>query len=615
MKISYENIVLDQDYIEADGCKWQFAHDCAVVLGDSRVLFDEFEQESRSYKMGVGEGILTHYKHDMLEFETLCWIEYSTKWIYFELYPIHLENVTEVKYPGSFIFDTNTNKHYTLINHQQGLLIPNNWPVDLDHLPFNGQMNSAAAYMPWFGQVKDGHGYIAIALSDDDMAYEINHNSSSHSTMIALRTLSSLGRMEKSISCYQFLNHCDYNDLCKLYRKFAIETNRYVSLKEKEIRNPSIKDFMGRCVVHKGIKTHISPDSEFYDKENTEKNDILVTFRQRKEEIQRMHELGASRIYFHLDGWGQPGYDNQHPDYLPACFEAGGYEGLKELADYLKQQGDMLGLHDQYRDYYFDARTFDKEFALMEKDGNIFEMTRWAGGHQSYLCASQAKYYVKRNFEELFHHGIEVQGSYLDVFTCNEMDECFNPHHMMTRKQCREYRKSCFDYVLSKGILTSSEEMNEYALHSLVFCHYAPYDFMLARPDAPRYGLPVPLFNLVYHECVVIPWFMDENKEDYMLYALLNGGMPYLDKDGAYPNIDGAFDESYQRDMKHKIERARIVSDFQEKVAYCELVRHELLDEKGLRQRSAFSNGSIVEVNFENNEYRIFQSYDESDII
>ena len=31
-------------------------------------------------------------------------------------------------------------------------------------------------------------------------------------------------------------------------------------------------------------------------------------------------------------------------------------------------------------------------------------------------------------------------------------------------------------------------------------------------------------------------------EEDYMLYALLNGGAPYLIRDAAYPNFDGAFD-------------------------------------------------------------------------
>jgi len=50
------------------------------------------------------------------------------------------------------------------------------------------------------------------------------------------------------------------------------------------------------------------------------------------------------------------------------------------------------------------------------------------------------------------------------------------------------------------------------------------YDFMLEKPGSPKKGIPVPLFNLVYHDCVIEPWMMDKvsNDEDYMLYALIN---------------------------------------------------------------------------------------------
>ena len=67
---------------------------------------------------------------------------------------------------------------------------------------------------------------------------------------------------------------------------------------------------------------------------------------------------------------------------------------------------------------------------------------------------------------------------------------------------------------------------------------------MLRPSETPKKGIPVPLFNLVYHDCVIEPWMMDRvsKDEDYMLYALLAGGAPYLVRDGAYPNTDGAFD-------------------------------------------------------------------------
>ena len=145
----------------------------------------------------------------------------------------------------------------------------------------------------------------------------------------------------------------------------------------------------------------------------------------------------------------------------------------------MQKYGYMLGLHDQYRDYYFKAKTFDKEFALTYEDGSIFEMTRWAGGHQSYLCASQAKYYVRRNFQEVLNHGIHLEGSYLDVFTCNEPDQCFHVRHKMTRKECLDYRNACFDYLTSLHILPSSEEVSDFSMRSLVFCHYGPYTYLL----------------------------------------------------------------------------------------------------------------------------------------
>ena len=91
------------------------------------------------------------------------------------------------------------------------------------------------------------------------------------------------------------------------------------------------------------------------------------------------------------------------------------------------------------------------------------------------------------------------------------------------------------------------------------FCHYAPYDFMMKKPGTPKEGVPVPLYNLVYHDCVIQPWMMDKvsEAEDYMLYALLNGGAPYLIRDAAYPNIDGAFDDNVTLSRKKKSNVAR----------------------------------------------------------
>ena len=161
--------------------------------------------------------------------------------------------------------------------------------------------------------------------------------------------------------------------------------------------------------------------------------------------------------------------------------------------------------------------------------------------------------------------------------------------------------------MLSCGILPSSEEVSDWAVPSLVFCHYAPYDFMMRQPGTPKEGVPVPLYNLVYHDCVIEPWMMDKvsEEEDYMLYALLNGGAPYLIRDAAYPNFDGAFDDKVKLSLKENIERSKIVSDLHEKVAKCEMLRHEMMNGDYMVQETSFSDGTKVRVDFRKQSYEI----------
>ena len=176
----------------------------------------------------------------------------------------------------------------------------------------------------------------------------------------------------------------------------------------------------------------------------------------------------------------------------------------------------------------------------------------------SHICV-QHRLHIMYNviLVRLEKNQIHLDGAYLDVFTCNEGDECYNPRHRMTRRECYDYRARCFDYLMSKGILPSSEEVSDWSVRSLVFCHYAPYDFMLRKPGSPKYGIPIPLFNLVYHDCLIEPWMMEkiDDTEDYMLYALLNGGAPYLIRDGAYPDFDGSFEGNVKMHYRWRTSR------------------------------------------------------------
>ncbi|MCD8379246.1 MAG: DUF5696 domain-containing protein, partial [Lachnospiraceae bacterium] len=356
--------------VEASGHVWrqdEAFSPCFCLKDGSRLLFQSADViRHEGYKSGVGEGILSHYEWNDLSgqdtgsevtveakepgespekpvfsFETLVWIETAAQALHFELIPGQGElPFLKILWPGYFSFEKKSEAAYTVMPVLQGLLIPNTWENEVSKLPFDGQFCSSGAYMPWFGQVEEKHGYIVICETPWDAGYYIDHKAGGPYTHVGAYFLPSLGEFSYRRSLrYVFLENCDYNDLCKVYRAYAIETGLLTTLKEKAARNPLVDDLIGAAVVHKGIKKHVSPDSKFYDREQPEKNDVVVPFHARTAEILRYHKKGVKKLYLHLDGWGASGYDNQHPDYLPACPEAGGWEGFQELSDTLQDCG------------------------------------------------------------------------------------------------------------------------------------------------------------------------------------------------------------------------------------------------------------------------------------
>lgn len=619
-EIEFDEKTLQFTFRKTGGTSWKWQEDYAPCMEceGGTVYFRDGEKISHEIlKTGVGEGIVSTYEgfrnngHRVpYKFQTVVWVEEVSGEIYCEWIPVCEEGleVKKVFWPGPMAFEEKREDWYTLLPNRQGVLIPNTWETKLHAPCFDGFFGTAGAYMPWFSQIREREGYLAVCLTPWNAGYQAEHPAGGPYTHVSMRFEPSLGKMEyRRIVRFTLVEDCDYNDMCKLYRNHVDEQGRLRTLEEKAVRNPHVNDLIGSAFLHKGIKTYVQPDSEFFDPENPEKNNHLTTFSQREEEIRQLYELGVEKLYLHLDGWAEPGYDNRHPDYGPACQEAGGWEGMKSLADTMHEYGYLFGIHDQYRDYYMSAPSFDENFACRLPDGSIPTHKRWAGGPQSYLCGSQAPYYVKRNFQELEDHGISLDCAYLDVFTCNEGDECDNPMHRMTRKECYEYRCLCFEYLLKNGILSSSEEVNDWAVPSQIFCHYAPYDFMMEVPGTPRQGIPVPLYNLVYHDCVIQPWMMEKVSadEDYMLYALLNGGAPYLVRDAAYPNIDGAFDGYVKMSLEEQVERAGKVSELHEKVGKREMLRHEFVDGNYNIQRTTFAGGISVLVDFEKQNYKI----------
>ena len=217
-------------------------------------------------------------------FETYIWIERSSGDVLCEWVPLREcgaePRIDRVLWPAPLSFDRADAHDVTLITHEQGVMIPNNWPTEVgtDTVSFGGRFETAGGYMPWFAQLRsDGHAYIAICETPWNAGYDIDHPAGGPYTHVGMWFEPSLGRMDyRRVVRYRLLDHADHTAVCKTYRAYVNERGRLRTLAEKAARNPSVRDLLGRSWVHVGIKTKVQPDSSFYDPAQPGKNDSLV---------------------------------------------------------------------------------------------------------------------------------------------------------------------------------------------------------------------------------------------------------------------------------------------------------------------------------------------------
>jgi hypothetical protein len=392
-----------------------------------------------------------------------------------------------------------------------------------------------------------------------------------------------------------FFENANYVDLAKRYRQYVRERGHFVSIKEKIARNPLVGKLIGSPVIHTSILYHIQPESSYYHKDDPAKNHQIVSFGERAKQLRNLFNKGVKRAYVHLDGWGFRGYDNLHPDIIPPCPDAGGWEGMKKLAATCDKIGYVFAIHDQYRDYYLDAKSYDERHAVLDRKGNRFYVSLWYGGRQSILCSSLALGHVKKNYLSLLSHGIKVRGAYLDVFAVIPPDECYHPEHPVTRTECLKYRGACFDFIRSTGGVVSSEEPADWAVPHLDLVHHGPYALSPNPGHGPAMGIPVPLFNLVYHDALLLPWSLGkgawgipENDLGY-LHGLANAGLPYL-------SINPSEGE---------LVRVRTMSALNKRVGLLEMTKHEFLDKSYRKQRTTFADGTKVIIDLNSNKFEI----------
>lgn len=503
-----------------------------------------------------------------------------------------LETFLLLHWPKAIVLDDSPDT-LSVFPRMQGMLVPGNWP---QHIQSADLCNSRTLYMPWWGHIQNGAGAQVILETDDDAGCEYVHPEGGP-TRATPRWYGSLGKFRYMRTVrYVFDDEASYVRMAKRYRRHVKENGRFVSLMEKLARTPALEEVIGKPIIHLGSLYHFVQEASLFNRDRIEANHSLQTLEQLAAQLEGLKEKGVDAAYVHLDGWGYYGYDNGHPDVLPPGEIQGGWEGLRNFADTCSRLGYLFAVHDQYRDFYLNAASFDDRLTALRLDGTREEHSVWCGGPQTILSARFAPEYVRRNHDLFRANKVWVRGAYLDVFAVVPLEESSQSAHPMTRTECARYRRECFDLLRARGYVVSSEEPADYLVPSLDLVHHGPYATYPHIGGGEACGIPVPLFSLVYHDSILLPWEMGEDggwgipKGDAAwLHCFLNAGLPYLS-----PHDDEA-----------QIERVKKAAEWARHCAFKEMTGHQFIDGDWRRQRVSFSDDSFAEVNFETREYHL----------
>jgi hypothetical protein len=495
---------------------------------------------------------------------------------------------------------------YTLLSNVRGVLLPRNWPKPYSPIRTSEPDGSITKTdrselqsnviedwsMSWWGFQKGKSGMMVIVETPDDAAYQFSHPAGGP-TVIGPRWRASLGKLGYPRTVRMcFFPEGNYVDMAKHYRTYAKETGLFVSLKDKVARKPQVKKLIGTPLIRSSILTNYDSSGARWNR-NPDTRYSLTTFDQRASQFRQWKAKGLKNLIVVLTGWPNLGYDRQHPDAIPPAPAAGGWQGMKRLENTLKELGYLFALHDQYRDYYVDAPSFDTQFAIHEeeaggkahifpgtrfgdyKEGYIPYMDYWDGGKMSYLSGRFMLGHVKKNYQWLFDHGIKPQASYLDVFGYVPPDEDFNPQHPSTRTEAIRDRTRVYQWAKENLGIVGTETACDWTV---------PYvDF--SSPLKSKNGITVPLWDLVYHDAILTTY----NPSDF--YGLLNAGMP---------QIGWGFEMN-----KENLALIHRMSELNKRLAFSEMTNHEFLDKNYRKERTTFSDGTTITVDWDKNTVQI----------
>lgn len=509
-------------------------------------------------------------------------------------------------------------KGYVIVPVREGLLIPSD-----SGRTFNqrfGTYDYQGCHMAMLGLVKNGAALL-VTWTDPYVTAEVASGGTAAQPLSASLVMSKSARSLR----LQVLGKGDYVTIAKAYRDVAREKGYLVTWDRKLKENPECAKYIGASNVKLWQALNRRMNEESTQEISTRVEWTFDEAAQIAEHLKR--DLKMEKVLFGLGGWMKRGYDNQHPDILPAAPELGGNDGLADCSRRVLSLGYVFALHDNYQDIYRDSPSWDEQWIMKARDGSLVKGGKWAGG-RAYLTCSQKAVELARRPQNLpaVKELTKANSYFIDTTYAAGLYECFDPKHPLTKPDDMKWKQAISDYAREQFGSFGSECGREWAIPHADFFEgltgvSGTYYHNSGSADLLKEtgGSVVPLFEMVYRDCIAMygKYSYDINRAaEYVLHHIAIGRplnyhrMPVhvywkgaavspdpTDRAGLFVRGANGWTEGLVAVDRFVKNTHEILSPLNEITAQVPMARHEFLTADRRAQHSVFGEGkSAVEV-------------------
>jgi hypothetical protein len=414
---------------------------------------------------------------------------------------------------------------YVIVPVREGLMIPSN-----SGLAFTrrfGTFEYEGCHMEMLGAVKNGSA-IMVTWHDPYIVAEVR--SSLLPAMAGVNQILSLSLdLAKTARAVEvkFLGKGDYTSIAKGYREVVERKGWLVTWKAKLGHAPRATMLFGASNFKLWSCLERLLDEHGHEKSVT----VNWTFQEAAEIAEHLrNDLDIRIAIFIIGGWIHRGYDNQHPDILPANPECGGDEGLAKAAQRIKNLGYLFCLHDNYQDIYGDSPSWGEGHVLKNADGSLCKGGFWAGGQAWIVCSKRGLELAQRpqnlpGVKRLYN----PNAYFNDTTFAAGLYDCSDPSHPLTKWDDIKNKQALSDYTMSLFGVYGSECGREWAIgHSHFFEGLAGVGGRYYHTFEPSSlgARVIPIFEMVYRDCIAVYGKYDYDYSvaaEYVLHHILIG--------------------------------------------------------------------------------------------